>query len=99
KSQMEIYNWIGKTYYYLREYNKALNTFRNGLKIAEKLNDLSIKADFLNNIAGCYYMQLNYKDSFRYAQESLLILKLTGLGKSIKAVILEKKILNIKNLI
>lgn len=99
RDEMEFYNWIGKTYYYLREYTNALNSFRNGLKIAEKLNDLPIKADFLNNIAGCYYMQLNYRDSFRYAQESLLILKLSGLGKSIKALTLEKKILNIKNLI
>ncbi|MFX1479415.1 MAG: tetratricopeptide repeat protein [Promethearchaeota archaeon] len=99
KSEMELYNWIGKTYYYLREYTRALNSYRKGLKIAEKLNDLSLKADFLNNIAGCYYMQLNFKNSFRYAQESLLILKLTGMGKSTKAMALEKKILDIKNLI
>ncbi|MFX1574720.1 MAG: tetratricopeptide repeat protein [Promethearchaeota archaeon] len=99
RDEMKFYNWIGKTYYYLREYTNALNSYRNGLKIAEKLNDLSIKADFLNNIAGCYYMQLNYKESFRYAQESLLILKLIGLGKTIKAITLEKKIINIKSLI
>ena len=96
---MELYNWIGKTFYYLKEYDNALNSYRNGLKIAEKLNSLSFKADILNNIAGCYYMQLDYKKSFRYAQESLLILKLTGLGKSIKAIALEKKVLNIKSLI
>jgi len=96
--EMEMYNWIGKSFYYLKEYNNALNSFRNGLKIAEKLNNLSFKADFLSNIAGCYYMQLNYKDSLRYAQESLLILKLTGFGKSIKAITLEKRILNIKSL-
>ncbi len=97
RSEMEFYNWIGKTYYYLKEYINALKSYKDGIKIAEKLNDLSIKADFLNNIAGCYYMQLNYKESFKYAQESLLILKLTGLGKSIKAITLESKILKIKN--
>ncbi|MFX1345920.1 MAG: tetratricopeptide repeat protein [Promethearchaeota archaeon] len=97
RSEMEIYNWIGKTLYYLREYNNALDSFNNGLKIAEKLNNLTIKADFLNNIAGCYYMQLNYKESYRYAQESLLILKLTGMGKSVKSLALEAKLLKIKN--
>ncbi len=99
KSEMELYNWTGKTLYFLKEYTNALKIFRDGLKIAEKQNDLSIKADFLNNIAGCYYMQLDYKESLRYAYESFLILKLTGLGKSIKAINLEKKIQTIKSLI
>ncbi|MFX0023235.1 MAG: tetratricopeptide repeat protein [Candidatus Hermodarchaeota archaeon] len=99
KGEMELLNWLGKTFFYLKEYNNALNSYQNGLKIAEELNDLSFKADFLNNIAGSYYMQLNYKESYKYAQESLLTLRLMGLGKSIKALTLEKKILNIKSLI
>ncbi|MFX1277967.1 MAG: tetratricopeptide repeat protein [Promethearchaeota archaeon] len=99
KSELELHNWIGKTFFFLKEYNNALKIYRDGLKIAEKHNDLVIKADFLNNIAGCYYMQLKYKDSLRYAHESLLTLKLIGMGKSIKAITLEKKILNIKSLI
>ncbi|MFX1374281.1 MAG: tetratricopeptide repeat protein [Promethearchaeota archaeon] len=96
-SEMKFYNWIGKTQYFLKEYTNALNSFKTGLRIAEKVNDLSIKADFLNNIAGCYFMQLRYKESFKYAHESLLILKLIGMGKSVKSIALEAKILKIKD--
>jgi len=94
---MKFHNMLGKSYYYLRDYTNAVNSFNSGKKIAEMFNDLPTKADFLNNIAGCYFMQLNYEKSLKSAEESLLILKLIGLGKTIKAITLENKIRNIKN--
>ncbi len=97
RSEMKFHNLLGKSYYYLRDYTNAMNSFNKGIKIAEMFKDLPTKADFLNNIAGCYFMQLNYEKSLKSAEESLLILKLIGLGKSIKAITLEKKIMNMKN--
>jgi len=97
RSEMKFHNMLGKSYYYLRDYTNAVNSFNSGKKIAEMFNDLPTKADFLNNIAGCYFMQLNYEKSLKSAEESLLILKLIGLGKTIKAITLENKIRNIKN--
>lgn len=95
--EMKFHNLLGKSYYYLRDYTNAMNSFNSGVKIAEMFNDLLTKADFINNIAGCYYLQLNYEKSLKSAEEALLILKLIGLGKSIKAITLENKIMNIKN--
>ncbi|MFX1593510.1 MAG: tetratricopeptide repeat protein [Promethearchaeota archaeon] len=95
--EMKLHNLIGKSYYFLRDYPNAMNSFNSGKKIAEMFNDLATKADFLNNIAGCYFMQLNYKMALKSSEESLLILKLIGMGKSIKAITLENKIMNMKN--
>ncbi|MFX1570806.1 MAG: tetratricopeptide repeat protein [Promethearchaeota archaeon] len=97
KIEMKFHNLLGKSHYYLRDYTNAMNSFNSGKKIAEMFNDLKTKADFLNNIAGCYFMQLNNKMALNCAEESLLILKLVGMGKSIKAMTLEKKIVEIKN--
>ncbi len=97
RSEMKFHNLLGKSYYFLRDYTIAMNSFNSGVKIAEMFNDLLTKADFLNNIAGCHFMQLNYEKSLKSAEESLLILKLIGLGKSIKAITLESKIMNLKN--
>ncbi len=96
RNEMRFHNLVGKSYYFLREYTAAMDSFNTGKKIAEMLNDLPAKADFLNNIAGCYFLQLNFKQSLKSAEESLLILKLTGMGKSIKTITLENKILNLK---
>jgi len=94
---MKFHNLLGKSYYYLRDYANAMNSFYNGKKIAEMFNDLSTMADFLNNIAGCYFLQLNFEMALKTAEEALLILKLVGMGKSIKAITLELKISKIKN--
>ncbi|MFX1365928.1 MAG: tetratricopeptide repeat protein [Promethearchaeota archaeon] len=95
-SEMKYHNLIGKAYYFSRDFKNAMNYFNRGKKIAESLNDLPSMADFYNNIAGCYYLQLDYENSLKSAKDSLVILKLAGLGKSIKAMTLEKKIMDLK---
>lgn len=95
--EMKFHNLLGKSYYYLRDYANAMNSFYNGKKIAEMFNDLSTMADFLNNIAGCYFLQLDFEKALKIAEEALLILKLVGMGKSIKAMTLELKISKMKN--
>ncbi len=92
-----IYNDLGKAYYHIKKFHEALDAFFEGLHMVEKQDNLLMKPDLLNNLANCYYMQLNYEEFIRYAKDAHQCLKLLGLGRSLKATSLKKRILRIEN--
>ncbi|MGV9203288.1 MAG: tetratricopeptide repeat protein [Promethearchaeia archaeon] len=95
--KLKIYKNIGTTHFHLKNYGEALVAFRLGLALSEKLENLEMKADFLNNIAGSHYMQLNFQEAYDKAKEALQALRLSGGGKTVKSIQLEKRINEIES--
>ncbi len=68
------YSWtfvgIGFAYYNTKDYNKALESFTNGLKT---MNRTDRKVLFLDDIAAVYWMKKEYPKAFHYYQKALSI--------------------------
>ena len=76
------YSGIGNIYFSKNEFNNALRFYREAL--SQKNNDLSIRADLLNNIASVYTNKRELDSAINYYAESLEMYKKmndsTGIG-------------------
>jgi CHAT domain-containing protein/tetratricopeptide (TPR) repeat protein len=61
---------IGLTYYYLKDYNNALDNYQKGLKL---MKYPYVKVLFLDDIAATYWMKKDYPKAFENYQKALSI--------------------------
>ena len=61
---------IGLAYYYLKDYNSALENYQEGLK---RMKSLYMKVLFLDDIAAAYWMKKDYLKAFENYQKALSI--------------------------
>jgi CHAT domain-containing protein/tetratricopeptide (TPR) repeat protein len=61
---------IGLAYYYLKEYDKAIENYDKGLRTNENINQ---KIIFLDDIAAAYWMKKDYPKAFENYQKALSI--------------------------
>jgi len=77
-----VYNWIGAIFYLVgNEKDSLMYDFRS-LKLARELNNTSYESNDINNIAGIYLNESNYKKALQYFKKSLT-LRRTKKGKAI----------------
>jgi CHAT domain-containing protein/tetratricopeptide (TPR) repeat protein len=71
---------IGFAYYYLKEYNKAIENYEKGLKTNKNVNQ---KIIFLDDIAAAYWMKKDYAKAFENYQKALSIAPIGFNSKSL----------------
>lgn len=64
------YMSIGLAYYYLKDYDKALENYYKGVKLIKRPY---VKLIFLDDIAAAYWMKKDYSKAFEYYQKALSI--------------------------
>jgi len=79
---MIVYNWIGGTFDSVGNKKDALMYDFRSLKIARELNNTSGESNDINNIAGIYVNESNYKKALHYFKKSLA-LRRTKKGKAV----------------
>ena len=67
-----LYN-LGLAYSGIHQNPKAIDCFGRGIKIAEKLGDTPIKAQYLSAIADVWLDEKNYKMALEYCSESIAL--------------------------
>ena len=71
KEAVSLENKIGRTYYFLSDYDKSIEYLNKALILAEKINDTINQSLILNNIGIIYQKTGNYQKSIEYLNKSL----------------------------
>jgi len=77
-----VYNWIGTTFTSVGNEKDALMYDFRSLNLARELNNTSIESNDINNIAGIYLNESNYKKALHYLKKSLALSR-TKKGKAV----------------
>lgn len=80
---------IGIFYSRIDEYDKAVNYFDEGLKLAKEIGNQTLVAFYLNLIGLAYYSMGQYENAIHASREGLDILRLGSVDKSAKDFFLE----------
>ena len=80
---MQVYGWIGSTFYYLGDEKDSLMYDFRSLKLARGLNDTSAESDVIDSIALIYQNKGKYQKALHYYKKSLALSQ-TKKGKAIR---------------
>ncbi len=69
---------LGNAYYYLGEYQQAIDSFQQSLKIKQEIGDRNGEAKSLNNLGSAYNSLGEYQQAIDYLQQSLEITREIG---------------------
>ncbi len=69
--QAEVANYLAILYGMKGDYFKSIETYKSGLKSAEKIEDYNTMAMISMNLAGTFTFSGNYRDAIAYALQSL----------------------------
>jgi serine phosphatase RsbU (regulator of sigma subunit) len=61
--------YLGRTYGYLKEYQKAISSFKESLKLAIEFKDLDYQSENYGGLATTYYDMGNYKEAYDLYQK------------------------------
>ena len=61
--------YLGRTYGYMKEHNKAIQAFSESLDLAIQFKDIDYQSEIYGGLASTYYDMGNYKDAYDYFQK------------------------------
>ena len=74
----DIYNELGRAYYSLGGYDKAINYYQQSLAISQEIGDRNGEGKSLNNLGNAYHSLREYQRAIDYHQQSLAIAQPIG---------------------
>jgi tetratricopeptide (TPR) repeat protein len=74
----DAYNWTGKTYHALGDYDTALDYLKQSLAIQQQIGDQSGEGRILNNISQIFQARGDYDTALDYLKQSLAIAQQIG---------------------
>jgi len=78
KGRAELHRTIGSAYYFLNDYEHAIEQYRKALDICERLQDRNGIASNYYNIGISYNAQSKYYNSLDFMQKALMLWKQSG---------------------